>query len=302
MDNNLKILSQVAAAVKEFNLVDVAPKIISDNANLIIHLDPYPIVARVAKYYSKEFPDKTYDILNKELEVGQYLQSKDIPIVLPYNLTGDKPYNVNGLWMTFWEYISPRKTHPISPAESMQMINDISKVMIDYPEVLPKLGVWDRVTMSAKRLKNNTDVRIQSLLNRFEQLDSQIRSIAPEHLIPCHGDAHAGNIISSSKGWLWLDFEDASLMPRYWDEASYVGNNVLFGGFNKPIFQLMIKDASIASNYMAFKLALTARTLMSVIGNYDLAIEGYGDLKFAKSQLIIVGEFLLLLDLYPLFS
>lgn len=301
MDSNLKILSHMATSLNEFGLVGITPRIISDSGNLIIHLAPYPIVARVATYLSNEFSDKVYDVLNKELDVALYLKSRNIPIVLPYSLTGDKPYNINGLWMTFWEYISPIKTLSINPVESMQMINRMSKAMDDYPKVLPKYGVWDRVTISAKRLRKNTDVRIQSILNEFEQIDSQIRSITPKELVPCHGDAHAGNIISSYKGWLWLDFEDASLMPEYWDEASFVGNLVLFGGFEKPIFQHMIKDTNIASNYIAFKLALKARTLMSVIGNNDLAIQGYGDLKFAKRQLIIVEEFLLLLDSYPLF-
>ncbi|WP_229725650.1 phosphotransferase family protein [Calditerricola satsumensis] len=46
-----------------------------------------------------------------------------------------------------------------------------------------------------------------------------LRSLSEADVLPAHGDAHLGNLLASPQGWLWIDFEDASRMPRFWDLA-----------------------------------------------------------------------------------
>lgn len=165
--------------------------------------------------------------------------------------------------------------------------------MKDYVGELPVLGVWERVTESAARLSDvNSDARIKSLIRNFNRVDEKMRSIKPQMLIPAHGDAHAGNLIPSPDGWLWTDFEDVCFMPEYWDLASFVANRALFNGLQTPILRYMLDDSSVISNIEDFSFALSARTLMSIVGNLDLAIQGYGDLTFAKQQLALADDFL----------
>ena len=40
------------------------------------------------------------------------------------------------------------------------------------------------------------------------------------HVQPLHGDAHAGNLIATRDGLLWIDFEDVCRGPVEWDLAT----------------------------------------------------------------------------------
>ena len=41
---------------------------------------------------------------------------------------------------------------------------------------------------------------------------------------PLHGDAHGGNLMLTTRGLLWTDWEDTFLGPVEWDLASIVWN------------------------------------------------------------------------------
>lgn len=181
---------------------------------------------------------------------------------------------------------------PLLPEHAVSLVNDLSLAMKSLTGSFPVLGVWERTCQAAARLREQSETRIQALLEVFVKVDKQIRMIAPEALIPAHGDAHARNLLPSPKGWLWIDFEDVSLMPVYWDLASFVGNLVLFHGIQEPTYKYMLNNAEIVADKKAFELALSARILLSTLSNLDLALAGHGDLAFATRQLELAETFL----------
>lgn len=61
----------------------------------------------------------------------------------------------------------------------------------------------------------------------IKEVNERVQS---EVLYPAHGDAHPGNRLATGIGWRWIDFEDISLMPKFWDLASCIGNTALFHG------------------------------------------------------------------------
>jgi hypothetical protein len=296
MSDKGKVVSQVVLFSNKRGLTGLAPIVLSDSGNLVIHLAPYPIVARLATVISKEDFTHAYNIMERELRVARHLQAKGIPVIPPTNLTDAGPFEVDGVWMTFWNYVSPTQLEFPTPSESVELVNALSMAMKDFVDELPMFGVWERACRSAERLKKQTDSRIHALLKVFLKVDEQMR-IKPSLLLPCHGDAHARNLFPSPEGWLWTDFEDVSLMPAYWDLASFVGNLALFGGFQQPVFRYILDQADIAAERKAFGFALTARILMSTLGNLDLALEGHGDLEFANRQIELAEGFIRQVDL-----
>lgn len=70
----------------------------------------------------------------------------------------------------------------------------------------------------------------------FVRVDIQMR-LEPSLLIPCHGDAHARNLLPSTEGWICTDFEDVYLMPAYWDLGA------LFGGIQPANFSIHIESS-----------------------------------------------------------
>jgi thiamine kinase-like enzyme len=285
----------VLFVVKTIGLSEITPIVLSNGDNLIIHLAPHPIVARLANVISQEEADLAYKRLYRELKVARHLQIKNVPVSLPTDLLDAGPYDVDETWMTLWNYVPPTQLQRLSPSEAVGLVSDLSIGMKDFFDELPVLGVWERTSQSAARLMKSSDQRIQALLKLFHKVDKQMR-LETSSLIPCHGDAHARNLVPSSEGWIWTDFEDVSLMPAYWDLASFVGNLVLFNGFKEPTFRYMLSSKDIVVDTKAFSFAITARILMSTLGNLDYAIEGYGDLKFATQQLELAEDFISQID------
>lgn len=216
-------------------------------------------------------------------------------MLVPTKLVDAGPYAVGDRWMTLWNYIVPEQLQRPAPSESVRLIRSLSIAMKDFYEDLPVLGVWERTSRSAERLMKSSDRRIQALLEMYHEVDKQMR-LDKSNLIPCHGDAHAGNLVPSIEGWIWTDFEDVSLMPVYWDEASFVGNLALFNGINDPTFSYMLNSKDVIMDPKAFSFSITARILMSTLGNLDYAFEGYGDMDFAVQQLELAGDFIKQID------
>lgn len=296
MSEKGKLISQVLLIAEKAGLTDITPIELSNGGNLIIHLAPHPIVARIATVISKEDAENAYKILDRELRVARHLQSKKVPVLLPTDLTNAGPYDVGGTWMTFWKYVPQIQLESPSPSEAIELINGLSRAMKDFVDELPVLGVWERTCQSAVRLSKHSDQSIQALLNVFLRVDEQIR-LESSLLIPCHGDAHRGNLLPSPEGWVWSDFEDVSLMPAYWDLASFVGNHALFGGIQEPTFRCILDHINNDTDLKAFGFAITARILMSTIGNLDFALAGHGDLEFATRQLELAEDFIRQIDL-----
>lgn len=296
MPNKNELISSLLLMAQEWGLTDITPHVLSEGGNLIIHLAPYPIVARIAIVLSEADGEYAYKIQDRELLVARYLHSKNVPVLLPTSLVDAGPHNVADTWLTLWAYVPPAALQPPSPKEAVDLINKLSKAMKDFEGDVPMLGVWERTCQSAQRLRLNPDERIQALLQKFHKWDEQMREELGL-LVPSHGDAHAGNLIPSPEGWLWMDFEDISLMPYYWDLASYVGNLVLFGGTQEPTFTCMLNHSEIVSDKKAFGFAVSARILMSTLGNLDFALAGHGDMEFATKQLELAEPILQQIDL-----
>lgn len=279
-----ELVSKILSFAKTVGLTEITPVVLSDRGNLILHLAPHPVVARISTVLSKQDANLAYSTLNRELHVAKHLKAAGVPVLLPAGPLGSKPYSVNGTWMTFWNYERPTELPNPTPSEGVQLVNALSNAMRPFSGELPVLGVWERTCKSATRLNKQVDFRIKRLLNVFQEVNEQMRS-KEMVLVPCHGDAHRRNLLPSPNGWLWQDFEDVSLMPIHWDMASYVGNLVLFGGLQEPTYRFMLEHTEVASDVESFTFTLSARILMSTLGNLDYALEGHGDLQFATRQL-----------------
>lgn len=278
-----KMISEAIAVAKLAGLDGIAPVELSLGGNLIVHLAPHPIVARIAVVRSRDEAEDALASLAQELRIARHLHDRNVPVLLPSDRMEASLYALGDTWMSCWNYVPPTALPPLSPEDAAARIDQLSHAMRGYRGELPHLGVWERTARSAERLTGSADPRVQALLTRFADVDRQMRR--ETELFPCHGDAHAGNLLPSPEGWIWADFEDASLMPAFWDKASFVCNRALFGGMHEPVFSYIVSRLNDSGEREAFAFALTARVLMSVLGNLDFALAGSGDLPFAMSQL-----------------
>lgn len=194
------------------------PVVLSDVSNLIVHLAPAPVVARVATSTSVVRRGDAW--LAREAAVAGYLADAGAPVVPPSPALPPGPHRHDGLVMTFWDHVAP-PAGDVDPERAGRALHDCHEALAGFPGELPALATMREAEDNLERLiesgalePDDGDVlRAVSadVIDRIERAELPVR--------PVHGDAHLGNVLSAAGGPLWNDWEDAHLSPLAWDLA-----------------------------------------------------------------------------------
>ncbi len=289
----LGMISDVLVVTDSLGFSNVKPVVLGNAGNLLVYLSPFPIVARVAKLFADDDSMLWREIWDYEIKVARHLMESGIPVVSYSRVVPPGPYPVGATWMTLWEYAELVPIPALSAQQAITMVNHLAIAMSKFQEPLPPLGAWRNVAQAADYLSHRDDGRISTLLMVYKKVNERIHR---EVLYPAHGDAHQGNLLATGTGWRWIDFEDVSLMPKFWDLASFIGNTVLFHGLKQPIVQAVLRKPEVSQDRPAFQFALAARVIMSTMTNLALALNGHGDGDFAQAQIERIHDFLWVVD------
>ncbi len=206
------------------------PVVLSSRGNLLLHLAPSPVVARVATATARSRSDP-FAWLAREVAVARYVAGRGGPVVPPASAADPGPHWQGGFAISFWEHIPALELEP-SPAdvgdalaqlhaaarECAAELGDMSPVreqIGDGLSALERAAAIDAATLSALR-----SVHAGLLGELSTGLAAELNGVAG-HQIVLHGDAHAGNLLADSdRGWLWLDLEETCRGPAAWDLAT----------------------------------------------------------------------------------
>lgn len=266
-----------------WGLSAVDPVVLSNRGNLILWCRPYALVARVATAFPGDDPAAFVSVWRRELAVAEHLRRHHIPVVEPTTMLPPGPHPVAGTWMTLWTLADPAGSAPAAPP-ALGLVRRLTEVMEQFPGELPARGAWIHPQEALARLHSlrSRDADVARLATEVERVDDEMGSRA---LWPAHGDAHAGNLLWAGGTWRWIDFEDASRMPRLWDLATFVAQ----GGLAEPASNRLLLEAlacpEVAADRDAFRWAVAARVTGSVATALGLAVVGQGDLDAARRQL-----------------
>ncbi len=224
----------VAAAVAVASASGVEagdPTVIYSGSNVLVRLGPAPVVARVMTG-TIALHDDPRAWLRREISVLEFLAPTQLA-VRPSRVLDPGPHCHDGLWMTFTEWIPG-----VAPERELALTRDgaheLGGALRDLHEALrPFQG----------DLGGPTDLRadIERLLAQLRPSDAQeceaiaalqarLNELAPEvfasalPIQPLHGDVSPRNLLWTSRGRIWNDFEDTFRGPVHWDLASYVGS------------------------------------------------------------------------------
>jgi hypothetical protein len=201
------------------------PSVLADGSNVLLHLRPAPVVARVATTTAQMRPDAE-EFLRREVALGEHLARQGAPIVTPSDLLPPGPHTHDGLSMSFWRFVEHRvgvRPDVVDVAPTLAQLHAALRSFSGpLPLLNPVLGELPRVLTSLEQervLENNDVVMLKHLLTRLEsKLRAQTWSLQP-----LHGDAHTSNVLIANDGrFLWSDFEDCCLGPVGWDLACLV--------------------------------------------------------------------------------
>ncbi|WP_053959395.1 phosphotransferase [Sulfobacillus thermosulfidooxidans] len=282
------------AVAEHLGFHNIHPVVLGNAGNLVIYLAPYQIVARVAILFPDDDSLLWKDVWVREIKVAKHLIAHGIPVVPYAREVSPGPYLVSDTWMTLWEYAEPAPISGLTTQQAMKMVHDLDTALAKYKDPLPLLGAWRNVAQAADDLSTvHDDSRVVTLLMRYNNVNERIHH---EVLYPAHGDAHPGNLLATKMGWQWIDFEDVSLMPKFWDLASFIGNTALFQGLKHPLVQSVAALPEVLEDRVMFQYVLQARVIMSTIINLALSLRGYVNLDFAQTQLARIDDFLCCVD------
>lgn len=210
------------------------PVVLRDHSNLLVHLRPAPVVARVATLTARMRSGDVW--LARELAVAAHLARAGAPVVAPSPELPPGPHHRDGLVLSFWTYAEAVDA-PLDAREAGRGLRRCHEALADFTGALEPMGAMREAESVVDRLQDGgtldpTDAAALrrsagELRGRIDRLGLPLR--------PVHGDAHLGNAIMTADGPLWNDWEDAFLGPLAWDLACLHASARAFGRDPAPI-------------------------------------------------------------------
>jgi Ser/Thr protein kinase RdoA (MazF antagonist) len=215
------------SAAAALGVTGVEPVILADGANVIVHLAPSPLVAKVPASTTAVRPGVAA-WLAKELDLARFLAAAGAPVMTPSAEVPATVHHADGNPMSFWTYLRPADAGPPDEATIGSLLRDLHAVLRDYPTPLPPLApLADIPAFLARRPSSPASQTVVSaadaaiLAETYRRLTGELAAAsggAPVQAL--HGDAGAGNLMATGGQWVWHDFEDACSGPVAWDLAA----------------------------------------------------------------------------------
>ncbi|MGZ4248320.1 MAG: aminoglycoside phosphotransferase family protein [Solirubrobacteraceae bacterium] len=220
-----RALNAARAVATAHGLVCEQAVVVQSASNVLVHLSPLPVVARVMTG-TVVLHDDPGRWLEREVAVLEFLAPSGLAVA-PSRLIAPGPHQHGGLWMTFTEWIPgvERGRPPADPAglgRSLRALHDELRAfdgelgsLSDLRDDVPRLHGALRPTAALNA------GAIASLRTRLDEAGgAAFSSNLPVQAV--HGDASVGNLLHTADRLVWNDFEDTFRGPVHWDLAAYV--------------------------------------------------------------------------------
>ncbi len=259
------------------------PVVLADGANVIVHLAPSPVVAKVAASTAEVRPD-TAAWLQRELDVASFLAGAGIPVLEPSPEIPATTYRGDGHVMSFWRYLRSAGDARPSEATVGSMLRDLHAALRSYPgrggsggeDEMPVLAPLNDIPAFLARPQTRlTASEAAAVAAAYARLTAELGRTSWTGQ-PLHGDAGLGNLMTADTGWVWHDFEDTCYGPVTWDLAAStarLGASCILAAYGEPV-----EEGQLAVCEQLRRLHLTVW--------YGLYAERFPDLRPRAAELL----------------
>jgi aminoglycoside phosphotransferase (APT) family kinase protein len=234
------------------------PRVLRDRLNVLVHLRPAPVVARVAGTIAKVRPGAEF--ARHEVDVAGHLAAAGAPVVAPSRELDPGPHEHAGHVITFWTHV-PEQPEPADPRAAGAALAECHAALRGYRGDLPLLGRLSEAEALLARLAGELTIDAAAALDlqrRFDELVPVLHALRSP-IQPLHGDAHLGNVLHGPAGPLWNDWEDTCLGPVGWDAGCLLVTSADRGG------PAALDAAGIALDPAELALWIEARRLQGAV-------------------------------------
>ncbi len=226
-----RAVAAAVAAGRDLGLDVADGDVLHDVFSVVVHLRPTPVVARIQVVVPPGLPDDVRAARRqRELDVVTWLADQGVAVVKPSALVPRRPLVRNGFGMTFWELADLAPDHQPYGGVDIGLTAPLYAVLARYPGSLPFLAPFNSglpqllAALTESELLSSAD--IDRARREFEALHAILgdeRSFATAFpgvdVQALHGDGPSHNVIRTTSGILFSDFEDVCLGPVEWDLA-----------------------------------------------------------------------------------
>jgi hypothetical protein len=218
IDRLSRALAAAVAVAGAHGLAVADPVVLSHGVNVVVHLRPAPVVARVATLTPLLRPQISRSF-GRELTLATALTAAGAAVVPPADLLPPGPHEHDGLTLSFWRYVE-FLPEPPTAAEAGTALGELHAVLAGLPPLWngPALDTpLDDLAAFAERGTEWGADRV--LVERTAELTARLRPLLTGPVQTLHGDTHPGNLLRTAGGLRWVDLEDTSRGPCGWDLA-----------------------------------------------------------------------------------
>lgn len=161
--------------------------------------------------------------LQRETAIAAHLTQQGAPIIPLHPNLPPVAHLHQGYAMNFWTYVTALPTAP-DPDIIGRTLHECHRALASLPEPLPTLAIVEEsltILEQAEVQQALTPAEIDLLSHH---LRCSLQALGPLPHQALHGDAHMGNLLMTTRGLLWTDWEDAFSGPIEWDIASVIWN------------------------------------------------------------------------------
>ena len=191
--------------------------VLQNSSTVVVRLTE-TLVARVVQ--DRDGPRQGTEWFARENAIALHLTQHGAPVVPLHPDLPPGPHEHLGYPLNFWEFVTRIEAEP-DAREVGRTMRQCHEIMRSFAEPLPKLAI---ITESLAILNSRElfPAATQQMLR--DHLTASLESLADYPQQPLHGDAHMGNLMNTTRGLLWTDWEDTFAGPVDWDVASIIWN------------------------------------------------------------------------------
>lgn len=212
--------------------------ILQNGSTLVLRLTE-TLVARVVQ--DREGPRQGTEWFARENAIARHLTEGGAPVIPLHPDLPPGPHEHLGCPLNFWEFVTRVETEPAA-AEIGRTLHLCHSIMRRFPQSLPKLAIL-RESLDILRQRTLFPPAQQKML--ADHLRKALELLDSCDLQPLHGDAHMGNLMNTTRGLLWTDWEDTFAGPVEWDLASIIWNARVLEEDHSTVRQIL--DAYLAA-------------------------------------------------------
>ncbi len=190
--------------------------ILQNGSTLVLRLTK-TLVARVVQ--DRDGPRQGTEWFARENAVAQHLAQHGAPVIPMHPAIPPGPHEHLGYPLNFWQFVTATGEEP-EPEAVGCTLHRCHELLRDFTGPLPELAILtETVDLLDRQLFPPATLQLL-----HDHLVSSIEVLAAYPHQPLHGDSHFGNLMNTTQGLLWTDWEDTFLGPVEWDLASIIWN------------------------------------------------------------------------------